>query len=109
MKFKDIELTPEQLNDLKEYSPISPEKEFDYIPVIFRKLPEDIKPVFHLKKLDGVTLSKLSDVMRGEIKADENFSTTQKFHMGAYYVEAVKKGLKGWSNWYDYKSEKEII
>lgn len=100
---KEMVLTEEQKAKLKQFMPINPKKQFDYIPAIFRELGEDVIkrsewPVFTLSSRDGVDIAKFEDNFGYMDTATNHFQTTA----GKFRLKVLASHIASWKN---YKTE----
>lgn len=99
METKNVVISKEYVEKIKRFAAIKPEEEFNYIPVAYRGLPDDIKPIFKLKPVSGEKVLCYSDMMSGEVTMI-NGSPNIKVQRGKFSVNIVKEGLVSWENYY---------
>jgi len=93
-------MTPELQDKLKDLLPIEPEENFPYVPKVFRECVSDKKlwPIFMLRGLDGEELAAREDQISYTTYGPAG---EPQFHFtsGAFRMETLKKGIKGWKNY----------
>ena len=100
METRDITISKEYLDRIRRFTAIRPEETFDYVPVVFRDLPQEQRPVFVLRPISGETALQFSDSMQGEVSVD-NGKALVNIKRGEYTVQVVRQGLVSWKNYYD--------
>ena len=109
MKINNIELTQEHIDKLRDFAPIKIENEFLYVPLAYRALPSEVRPVFKLAYVDGRDIVRAEDTMNGTVSyKDGARQVTVK--RGAFALQMCELGIKGWRNyWALDKEPKEVI
>lgn len=106
---KDVVITPEMEARLRRFSPVRIDGTFEYIPIAYRDMPDAIRPVFVLRELSGTEAVETGDAMRGEVELDGSASAKRiNIKQGAYTLAVCRKGIRGWRNYFDLSSGKEI-
>ena len=96
---KDITITKEYLEKIRSFAAIQPNEIFTYVPKVYRELPENLRPRFTLQPVSGEDVLRFSDSMRGEVLVNDGRAEVHVRH-GEYTIQVVRKGLKGWENYY---------
>lgn len=109
-KIVDVVMTEELRARLSSYDPITVLKVFKYVPKIYRekddkgeyRIPKQFWPVFTLKELSGKD--------RIEVDPTEYHNDgSHSYNMAKSFVNTVRKGVIGWSNWYSLKDGTENV
>lgn len=95
----DITITKEYLDRIRSFAAIQPNETFTYVPKAYRDLPDGLQPKFTLQPVSGEDVLRFSDSMRGEVLVNDGRAEVHVRH-GEYTILVVRKGLKGWSNYY---------
>jgi hypothetical protein len=113
MKNQDVisvELTKEQEEVLRRYATIEPDARFEYVPIALRELPPEVRPVFHLREVDGplgVELrSKASKLVTVVVDGKEDSRT--EIDRTAFIMESVRLGLLGWDRYYSVEKKEYV-
>ena len=104
MEVKNVVISKEYIDKIKQFSAIDPEETFTYTPVIFRDLEEQLRPIFTLRPVPGEKILKFQDEMSGDVAISEG-KTSVRVKRGSFVVSVVKSGLIGWENFYDSKGK----
>lgn len=101
---KDITITKEYLEKIRSFAAIQPNETFAYVPKVYRELSEELRPRFILQPISGEDVLRFSDSMRGEVLVNDGRAEVHVRH-GEYTIQVVRKGLKGWENYYTLDGE----
>lgn len=85
------------------YRPIPAEGTFPYVPLIYRTWPIEKRPVFMLKRMDGLTLLRSEDKLFTRVYGDDTSSNGARVEIsrGAFMAYICVVGIVGWRNYYD--------
>lgn len=108
MVIKNVELTPEMVARLNGFAPINSDAKFDYVPIVYRSMPEEVRPVFKLRRLNGTEVLKQMDALRGKVEFSNTGTGTVAIARGQMVIDVCNKGIVGWSNYIDIRTGKEI-
>jgi hypothetical protein len=96
-----------------QYRPIEISGTFKYVPHAFREFPIEDRPVFELRRLDGLTILRLEDKLYGRVYevADDKQTGGTRTHVevnrGAFMAHVAIIGIAGWRNYFDLKHDTE--
>jgi hypothetical protein len=100
MKINNVELTAEMIERLRDYAPIKIENEFLYVPLAYRSLPQEARPVFRLAYVDGREIVKAEDAMNGSVSYTKEGTRSVTIKRGAFALQMCELGIKGWRNYW---------
>ena len=87
----DVVLTKEQTEALARCAPIRMARDFEYVPKVYRELPEEMQPVFMLRTLkEGERLA---------LNTTEQVFDNEGANTGIYVYGACRMGVRGWRNY----------
>jgi hypothetical protein len=110
MKINNIELTPELIEKIRDYSPIKIENQFLYVPMVYRALPVEVRPVFTLSYVDGREIVRAEDLMNGSVSYSSTGERKVTVKRGAFALQMCELGIKGWRNYWTLEEQsKEIV
>ena len=109
MVIRNVELTPEVVERLRKYAPIRSTATFPYVPKAYRDLPEDVRPVFELRRLNGVEVLKQMDSMRGKVEFTATGGGSVAISRGQVVIDTCRRGIVGWKNYIDFQTGEEIV
>ena len=97
----DKQLTPEAAARVRAYTGIAPEADFSYVPVAWRgqDIPNDVRPVFTLRGINGVESCQDEDQLHGAVERDDaNGKSIVHIQSGEYKLRVCERGIRGWRN-----------
>ena len=103
-RIREVDVTDEYLRKIQSFLPIKADGTFEYVPRVFRDGPTELQPVFILKYIDGPTLLRSSDWMRGEIVKDGE-QISSRVRQGEYTAQVCRLGVQGWKNYHGLHGE----
>ena len=105
---EELEMTPERIKKIEDaYRPIDISGTFIYVPVAFRDLPIEKRPIFSLKKLDSLTVLRSEDKLYTKVY-EESGKSRIDVSRGAFMAHVCILGIIGWRNYFSLKFEEEI-
>jgi len=104
MEIKDVTLTDEMKNKLRNTLGIRVDSVFPYVPKAYRtfamRIPKELWPVFTLKSIDGIQSTLFEDDMMGEATYSDEKVHTQ-INSGKVKIKICSMGIMGWKNYRD--------
>lgn len=100
MEEKHVIITPEYVDLIRQFAAIRPRETFVYVPLVYRKMDDTLKPRFTLRPISGEDALQFSDSMRGVVSVVEGKAIVN-VKRGGYTIAVVRAGLLGWENYYD--------
>lgn len=109
---RDVQLTEEMKTRLEEFSAVQVEKEFKYVPKIYREkdstgnylIPKTLWPVFIIRGLSSVEYMKIGDEM--EYTKDDKGKIILKIQSGKTALLTCKYGILDWKK---FKTKDDVI
>jgi hypothetical protein len=98
-----VEISKEYLEKIAGYTAINFDEPEEYIPKIFRELPEDKRPVFNLVGIDAVAMNEVVSELGAETLSAVNSGKADTQQIYKWTIAIAKKGIVGWKNYYDIK------
>ena len=95
------------------YRPIDIDSTFKYVPKDFRPLPVEERPVFYLKRLDGLTMARSQDYLFSKIYDSNGGDIKTQVNQGAFVSHICVVGIERWRNYFtlafDEKDREKLI
>jgi hypothetical protein len=83
-----------------KYRPIEIDSVFKYVPKDFRPLPVEERPVFYLKRLDGLTVVRSQDYLFAKVYDSGSGDVKTQVNQGAFTAHVCLLGVERWRNYF---------
>lgn len=96
-----IKLSKEILNQVFDSCGLLPDADFKYVPMAWRHpdIPNDLRPVFTLRGIDGVDAVLDEDRLHGKVERDEATGRTSiTVQSGEHKLRVCARGIRAWRN-----------